>query len=87
MIPGVPVVYGSTDVIIMSSSGIAIFCLSLLKLCISLKDSRAFRFAFALHIVSLVKNGILGNNVGLMIDRLMSKSILVFVAHYIAVIV
>ena len=31
-------------------------------------------YAFALHIVSLVKNGILENDVSLMIDRLMNKS-------------
>ena len=66
-----PVAYGRTDVITISTHGISFAFLSLLKRCISLSDSLALRFAFALHIVALVENGMLGNYLVLMTDRWM----------------
>ena len=48
MFPWVPVVYGRIDVIIMSAGALPL--LSLLKLCISLNNSRALRLH--LHCIS-----------------------------------
>ena len=75
-----PTVDSCTDVTSMSASSISFYhFLSLLKPCLSSEFySRTLRLKFMhLHCISfqlIKKNGILGNDVSLMIDRLMNKS-------------